>query len=110
VCRFYIAAGNEATRQNKFSGVVAKSASNNLQKLFLSPTSRLNFGFITGGKLTAVLFTPFSWGSNWFAIRCINYSRITLEAGMVMKKAFGDDSPLRQGAGKSFWILLNSSR
>jgi hypothetical protein len=28
------------------------------------------------------------------------------EAGMVMKKVFGGDSPLRQGAGKSFWTLL----
>jgi hypothetical protein len=35
----------------------------------------------------------------------VDYSRITLEAGMVMKKASGDDSPLRQGAGKSFWTL-----
>jgi hypothetical protein len=24
---------------------------------------------------------------------------------MVMKKASGDDSPLRQGAGESFWTL-----
>jgi hypothetical protein len=24
---------------------------------------------------------------------------------MVMKKASGDDSPLRQGTGKSFWTL-----
>jgi hypothetical protein len=24
---------------------------------------------------------------------------------MVMKKASGDDSPLRQGSGKSFWTL-----
>jgi hypothetical protein len=37
----------------------------------------------------------------------VNYSCITLEAGMAMKKASGDDSPLRQGAGKSFWTLLN---
>jgi hypothetical protein len=29
---------------------------------------------------------------------------------MVMKKASGDDSPLRQGAGKSFWTLLISGR
>jgi hypothetical protein len=29
----------------------------------------------------------------------MNYSRITLEAGMMKKKAFGDDSPLRHGAG-----------
>jgi hypothetical protein len=45
------------------SGAVAKSASNNLRKWFLSPTGRLNFGFITEGKLTVVLITPYSWGS-----------------------------------------------
>ena len=32
----------------------------------------------------------------------VNYLHITPEAGMVMKKAFGDDSPLWQGARKSF--------
>jgi hypothetical protein len=32
----------------------------------------------------------------------VDYSRITPEAGMVMKKASADDSPLRQGVGKSF--------
>jgi hypothetical protein len=37
----------------------------------------------------------------------MNYSHITREAGMVMKKASGDDSPLRQGAGKSFRTLPN---
>jgi hypothetical protein len=37
----------------------------------------------------------------------MNYSRITPEACMVMKKASCDDSPLRQGAGKSFRTLLN---
>jgi hypothetical protein len=37
----------------------------------------------------------------------MNYSHITLEAGMAMKKASDDDSPLRQGAGKSFWTLPN---
>jgi hypothetical protein len=37
----------------------------------------------------------------------MNYSRITPEAGMTMKKASGDDSPLRQGAGKSFRTLPN---
>jgi hypothetical protein len=35
----------------------------------------------------------------------VNYSRITPEAGMAMKKAYGDDSPLRRGAEKSFWTL-----
>jgi hypothetical protein len=29
---------------------------------------------------------------------------------MVMKKASGGDSPLRQGAGKSFWTLPISYR
>jgi hypothetical protein len=29
---------------------------------------------------------------------------------MVMKKASGDDSPLRQGAGKSFWTVPISGR
>jgi hypothetical protein len=29
---------------------------------------------------------------------------------MMMKKASGGDSPLRQGAGKSFWTLLISRR
>jgi hypothetical protein len=37
----------------------------------------------------------------------VNYSRITPKVGMAMKKASGVDSPLWQGAGKSFWILLN---
>ena len=31
----------------------------------------------------------------------VNYSHITPEAGMVMKMASGDNSPLRQSAGKS---------
>jgi hypothetical protein len=35
----------------------------------------------------------------------MNYSRITPEAGMAMKKASGDDSPLQQGAGKTFRTL-----
>jgi hypothetical protein len=37
----------------------------------------------------------------------MNYSRITPEAVMVMKKASGDDSPLRQAAEKSFRTLPN---
>jgi hypothetical protein len=40
----------------------------------------------------------------------VDYSRITPEAGMVMKKASGDDSPLRQGARKSFSTLPISGR
>jgi hypothetical protein len=40
----------------------------------------------------------------------VDYSRITLEAGMMMKKASDDDSPLRQGARKSFWTLPISGR
>jgi hypothetical protein len=43
----------------------------------------------------------------WTRSPRMNYSCITPEAGMVMKKASGDDSPLWQGAGKSFWTLPN---
>jgi hypothetical protein len=38
---------------------------------------------------------------------CRDYSRITAEAGMVMKKSSGDDFLLRQGAGKSSRTLPN---
>jgi hypothetical protein len=37
----------------------------------------------------------------------VDYSCITPEADMVIKNAFNDDSPLWQGAGKSFWALPN---
>jgi hypothetical protein len=37
----------------------------------------------------------------------MNYSHITPEVGMVMKKASDDDSPLWQHAGKSFRTLPN---
>jgi hypothetical protein len=37
----------------------------------------------------------------------MNYSRITLEAGMVMNKASSDDSPLQQVARKIFRTLPN---
>jgi hypothetical protein len=40
----------------------------------------------------------------------VDYSHITPEATMVMKKASGGDSPLRQGAEKSFWTLPISRR
>jgi hypothetical protein len=69
VCRFHIAAGTEATHQifsrhrQHILVPLPKSASNNLRKWFLSPTGRLNFGFITEEKLTVVLITPYSWGS-----------------------------------------------
>jgi hypothetical protein len=40
----------------------------------------------------------------------VDYSRITIKAGVAMKKASGDDSPLQQGAEKSFWTLSISGR
>jgi hypothetical protein len=67
VCRFHVVAGAEATPQTRRHQHVLvplpKSASNNLWKWFLSPTGQLNFGFITEGKLTVVVITPYSWGS-----------------------------------------------
>jgi hypothetical protein len=35
----------------------------------------------------------------------VDYSLIALEASMAIKKTSGGDSPLQQGAGKSFWTL-----
>jgi hypothetical protein len=40
----------------------------------------------------------------------VEYSHITPEATMVMKKASNRDSPLRQGVGKSFWTPPISRR
>jgi hypothetical protein len=40
----------------------------------------------------------------------MDYSLITPEASMVMKKTSDGDFPLRQGAGKSFWTLPISGR
>jgi hypothetical protein len=40
----------------------------------------------------------------------VDYSHITPEACMMMKKAPGGDSPLWQGAGKSFWTVSISHR
>jgi hypothetical protein len=40
----------------------------------------------------------------------VDYSHITPEATMVMKKASVGDSPLWQGTGKSFWTLPISRR
>jgi hypothetical protein len=37
----------------------------------------------------------------------MNYSCITPEVGMAMKKASSDDSPLPQGAGKNIGTLSN---
>jgi hypothetical protein len=40
----------------------------------------------------------------------VDYSLIALEASMAMKKTSGGDSPVRQGARKSFWTLPISGR
>jgi hypothetical protein len=40
----------------------------------------------------------------------VDYSLITPEASMAMKKTSGCNSPLRQGVGKSFWTLPISGR
>jgi hypothetical protein len=63
VCRFHVVAGAEATHHQRLRlAPLPKSASNNLQKWFLSPTGRLNLGIITEGRFTAVLIIPSSWG------------------------------------------------
>jgi hypothetical protein len=40
----------------------------------------------------------------------VDYLHITLEATMMVEKASDRDSPLRQGAEKSSWILPISRR
>jgi hypothetical protein len=40
----------------------------------------------------------------------VDYSLIAPEASMAMKKTSIGDSPLWQGAGKSFWTLLISGQ
>jgi hypothetical protein len=40
----------------------------------------------------------------------VDYSLIAPEASMAMKKTSGGNSPLQQGAGKSFWTLSISGR
>jgi hypothetical protein len=40
----------------------------------------------------------------------VDYSLITQEANMAMKKTSGGESPFRQGVGKSFWTLPISGR
>jgi hypothetical protein len=40
----------------------------------------------------------------------VDYSLTAPEASMAMKKTSGGESPLRQGAGKSFWTLPISGR
>jgi hypothetical protein len=58
VCRFHVAAGAGSAPCQKLVSI-------NLQKWFLSPTGRLNFGFILRKKLTAMLITPPLGIPNW---------------------------------------------
>jgi hypothetical protein len=94
------------------SGAIAKLVSINLRKLVLSPTGSINLGFILREDLLLCSsYLPLGV-PNWAVIYTpsVDYSHITPEAGMVMKKAFGGDSPLLQGARKSFWTLPISRR
>jgi hypothetical protein len=54
--------------------LLPKSASNNLQKWFLSPSGRLNLGIITEGKLIVVVIIPSSWGFPTAPVRHQNFS------------------------------------
>jgi hypothetical protein len=65
VCRFHVAAG-EKLHADKISGAivrsVAKLAGINLQKFGSFSYWFNNLGFITEGKLAAMLIITFSWG------------------------------------------------
>jgi hypothetical protein len=65
VCRFHVAVG-EKLHADKFSGVivwsVAKLAGINLRKFGSFSYWFDNLGFTTDVRLSAMLFTPYSWG------------------------------------------------
>jgi hypothetical protein len=62
LCHWYTHLVYPQQRTRLSLALLPKSASNNLRKWFLSPTSQLNRGIITEGKLTDVLIIPSSWG------------------------------------------------
>jgi hypothetical protein len=68
VCRFHVAAGVS-------SAPCQKPVSINLWKWFISPTGRLNLGFLTEGNL----IIPSSWGSQLV----VNATHIKLFSGIV---------------------------
>jgi hypothetical protein len=55
------------------------------------------------GQLTRSKYEAHGGGDDHLAK--VDYSHITPEATMVVEKASGRDSPLRQGARKRSWIL-----
>jgi hypothetical protein len=75
----------EPTRRARLSPApLPKSASKKLRKWFLSPTSRLNLGIKTKGKLIVVLIIPCSWGFPTGPVRHQGASAVVLAArGMV---------------------------
>jgi hypothetical protein len=70
VCRFHVAAGGRHT--NNIPGAIVRSvtklASITFRSLVLSPTGSINLGFITEGRLAAVLITPSLGVPNWSVI------------------------------------------
>jgi hypothetical protein len=75
VCKFRVAAGKALDEAPyKLSGAVAKLASITFWSIGFFPTGRLNLGFITEGKLAAILIKPSLGVSNWPVIYFINYT------------------------------------
>jgi hypothetical protein len=82
---------------------LSQASKHHLQSYWLLPLRIDKPWFLNWGKTLLVYSSYLPLGvSNWTVKR---YQHHTASAGMVMKKASGGDSPLRQGAGKSFWTL-----
>jgi hypothetical protein len=67
VCRFRVAARKQSLDEAPYINCpkLSQTSKHHLQ-LFVSPLQeRLNLGFLTEGKLAAILITPSSWGSQW---------------------------------------------
>ena len=65
VCRFCVAASKQSLDEAPYINCPKLSqASKHYLQSFVSPLQeRLNLGFLTKGKLAAILITPSSWGS-----------------------------------------------
>jgi hypothetical protein len=84
--------------------LLPKSASNNLQKWFLSPTGLLNLGIITEGKLSAMLIIPSSWG---FPTGPVRHQDFFWHRCQGLKK---NKLPHQLGAVNFFWHRCRGER
>jgi hypothetical protein len=65
VCRFRVAASKQSLDETPYINCpkLSQTSKHHLQLFVSSLQERLNLGFLTEGKLAAILITPSSWGS-----------------------------------------------